>query len=184
MARAGLTPEIVVDLAIAIVDESGPEAVTLSAVASRAGVATPSLYKHVRNLAELTTLVSIRVMNELVDRGYEAIAGRSGDGALRAFAHAWRGYAKDHPGRYAAMNNTAAPELAEPAQRFIDISLAALRHYGLDGADAIHVTRGFRAAIHGFVTLESVGGFGLPYEIDESYDRLIDTLISGLPKPV
>ncbi len=78
MARAGLTPEIVVDLALAIVDEHGLAAVTLSAVAARAGVATPSLYKHVRNLAELAELVSIRVMDQLADRGYAAVAGPVG----------------------------------------------------------------------------------------------------------
>ncbi|GLX94991.1 TetR/AcrR family transcriptional regulator [Herbidospora sp. NBRC 101105] len=184
MVRAGLTPEIVVDHAMAIVDEHGPAAVTLSAVAARAGVATPSLYKHVRNLAELTELVSIRVMDQLAERGFAAVAGRSGEDALRAYADAWRGYVKDHPGRYAAMIQTASPELSKAGQKLVDITLAALRSYGLEGEQAIHATRAFRAAVHGFVTIEAVGGFGLPYAIDESYHRLIGMVIAGLPKPV
>ncbi|WP_061290857.1 TetR/AcrR family transcriptional regulator [Herbidospora cretacea] len=184
MARAGLTPEIVVDLALAIVDEHGPAAVTLSAVAARAGVATPSLYKHVRNLAELAELVSIRVMGELADRGYAAVAGRSGEDALRAFADAWRGYAHEHPGRYAAMIQTASPNLSKAGQRLVDIALATLRSYGLEGEQAIHATRALRAAIHGFVTLEAAGGFGLPYGIDDSFHQLIGMVIGGLPKPV
>ncbi len=50
--RPGLTPEIVVDLAPAIVDEHSRPPSRWPAVAARAGVATTSLYKHVRNLAE------------------------------------------------------------------------------------------------------------------------------------
>ncbi|GIH27128.1 TetR family transcriptional regulator [Acrocarpospora phusangensis] len=184
MGRAGLTAEIIVDLAMGIVDESGPEAVTLSAVAARAGVATPSLYKHVRNLAELTTLLSIRVMVELGDRAALSIAGRSGEQALRAFARSWREYAKDHPGRYAAMIQTARPELEKEGRRLVDLSLAALRAYGLEGPAAIHATRCMRAAVHGFITLELAGGFGLPVDIDESYEQLLGMVIGGLPEPV
>lgn len=40
MPRAGLSPEAVVDAAVAVVDAGGPGALTLAAVAGRAGVAT------------------------------------------------------------------------------------------------------------------------------------------------
>jgi len=57
--RAGLSTDGVVDVALAIVDEQGPEALSLSVVAARAGVAAPSLYKHVASLAELRSRVEI-----------------------------------------------------------------------------------------------------------------------------
>ncbi|NUT08868.1 MAG: helix-turn-helix transcriptional regulator, partial [Nonomuraea sp.] len=79
MARAALSQEAVVDLAVREVDEGGPEALTLSAVAARAGVATPSLYKHVRNLAELRELMSARIADEISDELGRAVLGRSGD---------------------------------------------------------------------------------------------------------
>ncbi|GAA2868319.1 TetR/AcrR family transcriptional regulator [Streptosporangium fragile] len=183
MARAGLSPAAIVDLALRIADEEGPAAVTLSAVAGRAGVATPSLYKHVRNLAELNTLVSVRVMDELADRLREAVLGRSGEQALRAFMDTWRGYVTAHPGRYAAMVQTARPELTEAGGRLVDIVLAALRAYGLEGTDAIHATRCLRAAVHGFAILETAGAFGLPADLDDSYELLTNMIISGLPKP-
>ncbi|WP_371785788.1 TetR/AcrR family transcriptional regulator [Streptosporangium subroseum] len=183
MARAGLSPDAIVDLALQIIDEEGPTAVTLSAVAGRAGVATPSLYKHVRNLAELNTRVSVRVMDELADRLREVVLGHSGAQALRAFMNAWRGYVVAHPGRYAAMIQASRPELAEAGGRLIDIVLAVLRAYGLEGADAIHATRCLRAAVHGFAVLETAGGFGLPVDLDDSYELLTQMIISGLPKP-
>jgi hypothetical protein len=37
-----------------------------------------------------------------------------------------------------------------------------------------------RAALHGFVTLESSAGFGLPLSLDESFERLVAMLDRGL----
>ena len=61
MPRAGLSTDGVVDVALAIVDEQGPEALSLSVVAARAGVAAPSLYKHVASVAELRSRVAAAV---------------------------------------------------------------------------------------------------------------------------
>ena len=50
---------------------------------------------------------------------------------------------------------------------------------------AVDATRACRAALHGFVSLEAAGGFGLPVDVDRSYERLIDALdvsLSGWPR--
>ena len=44
----------------------------------------------------------------------------------------------------------------------------------------MHATRAVRSALHGFVGLEAVGGFGLPQDVDPSYDWLVDLLHAGL----
>ncbi|MEU7599388.1 TetR family transcriptional regulator, partial [Streptomyces sp. NPDC039022] len=103
MARAALSTSAVVDLALQVLDEGGPEALTLSAVSGRAGVTTPSLYKHVRHLADLRALVSARVLNDIADQAGRAVLGRSADEAIRAFMTAWRRYAQHHPHRYSAV---------------------------------------------------------------------------------
>lgn len=90
MARAALSAGAVVDIALAIVDEEGPAALTLAAVAGRAGVAAPSLYKHVRSLATLRELLSERILDEISDQLSGAVLGRSGDEAVRALLDAWR----------------------------------------------------------------------------------------------
>ncbi|MDI5938548.1 TetR-like C-terminal domain-containing protein, partial [Micromonospora sp. DH15] len=48
-----------------------------------------------------------------------------------------------------------------------------LRGYGLDGDDAVDATRVLRSALHGFLALEAAGGFGLPRDLDRSYDQLV-----------
>lgn len=185
MPRAGLSPDGVVDAALEIVDAEGAAALTLSAVAGAAGVATPSLYKHLRNLAELRELVTLRVLEELADRVSEAAMGRSGDDAVRAVMRAYRSYVVDHPGRYAAMEQapTSEPRLTAAADRLLGVVLAVLRGYDLDGPELIHAARCLRSAVHGFAVLEASAGFGRPESLEESYELLITMVIGGLGGP-
>jgi hypothetical protein len=37
-----------------------------------------------------------------------------------------------------------------------------------------------RSALHGFDTLEAGGGFGIPVDLDESFDRMVGALARGL----
>jgi AcrR family transcriptional regulator len=184
--RAGLSPAAVVDTALGLVDEQGPEALTLSAVAARTGVAAPSLYKHVRNIGELRSLVGRRVIEEMTDVVGTATMGRSGDEAVAALMQAWRGYAVKHPFRYAAMPPEPLTDaaLAESGGRLMAVALAVLRGCGLEGESAIHAARCLRAAMHGFVILETAGGFGLPEDLDATYRLLQKTMINGLRQGV
>lgn len=171
-----------VEIALRIVDEEGPAGLTLSAVAGRAGVATPSLYKHVGSLAELRERVTLRVAEELTARLADAVLGRSGDDALRSLMHAYRRYVVDHPGRYRAMSQSppAAPDVKAVSDRLLAVILAVLRGYGFSGTTAIHAARALRSAAHGFAALEAADGFGLPEDLNVSYELLIQILITGL----
>jgi len=182
MPRVGLSPAGVVDAAIEIVDGEGPAALTLSAVAGVAGVATPSLYKHVRNLAELRQLVTLRVLEELTERLGDAALGRAGDDAVRAVMRAYRSYVVDHPGRYASMEQApeSEPRIEAAAERLLGIILAVLRGYDLEGPALIHAARCMRSSVHGFAVLEAAGGFGRPEDLEESYELLIRMVIGGL----
>ncbi len=177
--RARLSTSSVVDAAVALVDQQGQTALTLAAVAARTGVATPSLYKHVRNLEALHQKVSSRVTAELAHTLSTAIAGRSGEEALRSIAHAYRDYARDHPGRYPMTQrvpDAEDPEHLAAADQAVQAVFAALRGYGLHGDEAIDATRVVRSALHGFVSLEVDGGFGLPQDVGRSFERLVSAL--------
>jgi len=180
--RAGLTRAAVVDTAMSLVDEGGVESVTLAAVAQRAGVATPSLYRHVSSLGELRRLLALRVLDEVTDLAAEAVMGRAGDDAVAALMLAYRRYVQEHPNRYAIMplQPLGDPLLAESGERLMGVLMAVLRHYNLSGADAVHAARRLRAAVHGFVSLEAAGGFGLPDDLDASFATLIDMVTASL----
>jgi AcrR family transcriptional regulator len=182
--RPRLTPDRVVAEAGALADERGIQALSLAPLAERLGVRVPSLYKHVGGLDDLHRRLALAGLRELADTLGAATIGRSGRDALRACATAWRAYAKAHPGRYGAIQrapDAADAELVEAATRLTGIVFAILRGYGLDEDQTVHATRAVRSALHGFVTLEAAGGFGLPQDVEESYTRLIALLDAGLP---
>ena len=186
MARAGLDTDAVVAAASQLADADGLEAVTLARLAAILGVRSPSLYAHIDGLADLTRRLAVRGARELAAELQKAVAGRSGSDALGAMADAYRAYARAHPGTYAALQRAPAREdtqAAVAASGVVEVVLAVLRGYDLVGDDAIHATRIIRAALHGFVTLETEGGFAIPLALDDSFARLVDLLDRGLSTP-
>jgi AcrR family transcriptional regulator len=187
--RAGLSREAVVGLALEVVDGGGPDGfagLTLAQVASRAGVATPSLYKHVGSLGELRREVSVRAVREMADAGSRATVGLSGADAVRALARAWRDYALAHPGRYAATqvgpdpDDPAHAEHRAAAGESVAVAIAALRGFDLPDDGVVDAVRAARSAVHGFVTLELGGGFRMPQDVDRSFEALVTMLVAGI----
>src|SRR5215216_3170547 len=129
--------------------------------------------------------MAVRGLRELARLLGRAAIGRSGDAALVALARAYRDFARAHPGLYAAAQR--APDRADPewnalSAEVVGIVVAVLASYGLAGDDAIHAVRGLRSLMHGFVSLETGGGFGLPLNLDESYARLVHAFAAGLAR--
>jgi AcrR family transcriptional regulator len=183
MPRAGLDSERVVSAAARIADGEGLDAVTLARLAGELGVRAPSLYNHVDGRDGLLRALAIRGVRELTATMRDAAVGRSGRDALATTARAYRAYARAHPGLYAA--SVAAPALDDEEHRAaardsVDVVYAVLRGWELEGDDAVHAARAFRSAVHGFVALEAGGGFGIPVDVDASFERLVATLAGGL----
>jgi AcrR family transcriptional regulator len=177
--RAGLDRERVVSAAAEIADREGLTALTLTRVAKLLGVRSPSLYAHVDGLDDLRERVASRGALALAERLSDAAAGRAGRDALFAVAAAYRAYAKECPGSYAALQRVGGRD-DEASRRVVGVVLAMLRGYRLTGDDAIHAARAVRAALHGFVLLETDAGFGIPLDLDESFARMVAVLDAGL----
>ncbi|NEE02660.1 TetR/AcrR family transcriptional regulator [Phytoactinopolyspora halotolerans] len=186
MPRAGLTRPIVVEQAAQLADEHGYDQLTLAALAKRVGVALPSLYKHVAGLDALKAELSLQAIGELAEAMQRAAVGRSRGDALRAVAAAYRAYVLEHPGRYAATVRVAgsADELAAERRAAADdaaqVLFAVLAGYGITGDHLVDAARALRSALHGFAAIESTGGFGLPRDIDRSFDAMVDGLDRAL----
>ncbi|WP_369274172.1 TetR-like C-terminal domain-containing protein [Streptomyces sp. R11] len=179
MARAGLTTDRLAAAAAELADEVGFENVSLSALARHFGVKDASLYSHVKNLQDLRTRVALLAGGEMVDRIAAAVAGRAGKDALAAFADAYRGYALQHPGRYAATQIRVDQALVadSPAmRRTAEITYGMLRAYGLQEPDLTDAVRLLRSTFHGYCALESTGAFGAPRDVRESWERAVDAL--------
>ncbi|MGW0480730.1 WHG domain-containing protein [Nonomuraea sp. NPDC003214] len=179
MARAIITAERLALAAAEVADEIGFEHVTGSAVARRLGVKEPSLYAHIANARELKVRVALLALEELAARAAGALAGRAGRDALVAFADAYRRYAREHPGRYAAARFELDPETAarSAGPRHSEMIRALLRGYDLPEPDQTDAVRFLGGAIHGYVSLELASGFRhTPRDADASWAWALDTL--------
>lgn len=187
--RAGLDRAVVTGHALAVVDAGGADAwrtLSLAAVAARAGVAVPSLYKHVEGLPGLRREVALHAMVELDEvLARAASAGADPDARLRDAAHAIRAWARRSPGRYRAVQggwiaHDDGAEVQRAGGRVVDRLSTLVADLGVPPARRIDAVRAVRAAVHGYVDLELDGGFGMREDVDVSFAYLVDGLVAGL----
>jgi AcrR family transcriptional regulator len=181
--RAGLDQATVVEAAVKLIDEEGIEQLSLGRLAERLGIRTPSLYNHVAGLSGLKHDLALYCLHDLLDRILHATVGKARAEAIFALANAYRAYAGEAPGRYALTLQAPDPadqEVQAIAQQIVDVIRAVLAPYGLSEEDAIHAIRGLRSLVHGFISLEVAGGFGMPVDQDASFHWLINLYIAGL----
>ena len=184
MPRAGLDAATVTEAGAALADEIGLDRLSMSLVAERLGVKTPSLYKHVDSLAALTHHIAVVGANEVGDALRDAMQGVAGKDALAAAAQTLRSYVKKHPGRYAATTGARPMGLDDPLVPALERTLgslgAVLHGYQLDPGDTIHALRMLRSVLHGFVTLDDSDAFQIDTNIDESFTWMIGFIDQGL----
>lgn len=183
MPRRGLDRAAVVAAATRVADADGLDAVTIAAVAGELGVRPPSLYNHVASVDALRQAVGAAALHEIAGALSRAAAGLARDDALVAIAQAQRAYALAHPGAYAAttrVTGVADPSFLSGGQAVVDVLLAVLRGYGLTGEDVVHAARATRSTVHGFVSLELAGGYGLPVDTEASFVWTVRALAAGL----
>lgn len=189
MPRAGLSREAVVRIAVDLADGGGPTGfadLTLAKVAAQAGVATPSLYKHVGSLAALRREVSVVAVDDLNRVMTDATVGLAGPDAVEALAHAMRDFARSRPGRWAAAQAAPDPddpedaELSAAADRSVRTVAAALQGFDLPADRTVDAIRSVRAGVHGFVSLELTGGYRLPDDLDASFATHVAMMLAGL----
>ncbi|MDQ4077972.1 MAG: WHG domain-containing protein [Chloroflexota bacterium] len=182
--RRRLNRELVVQKAVEIADAAGrPDAVTLTALAAALDVRVPSLYNHIANLDDLYHAMAVYGARQLIECLRGAAAGQVGREALLAMADAYRRFAHEHPGLYPLTIRAPEPDdevLGALARELLQLLLLVLASFGLQGDDALHAVRGFRALLHGFTALEAAEGFKMALDRDDSFHRLVTTYLDGL----
>ena len=184
--KAGLDHTAVVQAAATLADSAGLGQLTLADLAARLGVRTPSLYNHVAGLPGLYRDLAVLGTRELTARMSRATIGKSGDTAVLSLCQAYRAFVNERPGLYAAsvrsglLTDQPDAELNAVQTDAVEVVLMVLSAYQLNGTDAIHAARGLRSLVHGFATLEAAGGFGIPLDLDVSFQQLVQNYITGL----
>ncbi|HVT70572.1 MAG TPA: TetR/AcrR family transcriptional regulator [Trebonia sp.] len=163
-----------------LLEQHGPDALTMRQVADAVGVRPPSLYKRVSGRAGLIQLILEDVTDE-VTALTEAAEG-SGDPAadLRAMAYAYRDFARANPVAYALMYGPQpAPGATARSQRS---SVPLLRTVtALAGPDrALPAARTIVAWANGFIMMELAGAFRLGGDLDQAWGFGLDRILAAI----
>lgn len=160
--RVGLSRAVIVDGAVALVDDEGADALTMTALAKRLGVTQPALYAHVESLDSVRRDIAVRGVEELADDIRDAVAGRSGLDALEAMTRAYLGYAQRFPGRYLVLVTPLDDDdYEEAAENAALVVRGVIRSFGIASQhDVLTAHRAFRAWVHGMMHLAAIGSVG------------------------
>lgn len=181
--RIGLDLPALLHAATEIADSQGIEAVTLASLAQKLQIRSPSLYNHINGLPDLRRQLALRGLELLADALSREVEGRSGDDAVRAFCSAYLRFARAHPGLYEAIQRAPEPDdeqLQQAGGAVVDQVVRTMAEYGLEGDAAIHAVRAVRSLLHGFVSLERQGGFGMPLDLDVTFQLMVETFLAGV----
>ena len=160
-----------------LLEEEGPEALTMRRLAGRVGLRAPSLYKHLPDKAALEAAIIATGLEEAAaafeqavegaDGGTGGVAGAmagNGAGALPALATAYRRFALEHPHLYRLMNNGPLPREHLPPGLEERTAAPLLRVAGSQAR-----ARAVWAFAHGMVMLELDHRFPPDADLDAAW---------------
>ncbi|MCX4728348.1 TetR/AcrR family transcriptional regulator [Streptomyces sp. NBC_01306] len=183
------------DIALEQLARTGPAGISVNAIAKAMGMTGPALYRYFASRDELLTALIADAYTGLAAALTRAAGGASGgatpgEGAqsvrgarLRGLAHAWRGWAKEHPERYLLIYGTPVPGYSAPEEtRTIAAGMMRTTVSACEGLDPAETAehRALRAwtRLHGLVGLEVAGHFdGMDFDVDQLFSDEVESLI-------
>ncbi len=178
----------IMDAAVALLGEapSGP-AVTLRAIARRAGIAAPSIYLHFADRDAILDAVVSESFDQLAGMMLAATEAQAPAAVrVRSLCGAYLAFAEAFPGRYRVLFERAEPNLSAETRPYpeglavFDLLSTALTDAVVEGSstsvDPLGDSAALWTALHGLAVLPSATpGFPWP-----PTTRLLDVLINGV----
>jgi AcrR family transcriptional regulator len=166
---------LILDQALALVDERGLAAMSMRAVAERVGLTSMALYPYVGGkdalLDGLVDLLNIELGAEVA----EGEAGADWRRRLRALGRAVRALAAKHPGAFPLLLTRPA---AGPSTSWLTAALRGLLHEAGVPATAVpRLARMILAFLLGHATGEVTGGLPAGQAPDSDFDEDLDDLV-------
>jgi AcrR family transcriptional regulator len=155
----------IVDVALELLEEEGPDGMSMRRLGERLGIRAPSIYKHLPDKQALEAAIISVGFERQADAFEAAVAGA--DDPLAAIARVYRRFALDHPHLYRLMTERELRrELLAPGVE----ERAALPVYEAVGRDR-DLARAAWAFAHGMTILELDHRFPPDADLDEAWNR-------------
>jgi AcrR family transcriptional regulator len=173
---------------VGLVEEEGPDAVTIRGVARIAGVSHTAPLHHFRDRQELLDAVADRGFGLLVERLDASLPpDATPTAALHAYGRAYVDHAVAHRGLFALMFRPTAEMQGEASyRRLIELCAAAQATRELPGDDPFRLALVLWSAVHGLASLYATANLGSglvtgqPTDPGVATDAVLDDLISAL----
>lgn len=176
-----------IEAGIRLVEDDGPDAVTIRGVARITGVSHTAPLHHFRDRAELLHEVAERGFDLLLERLDREIRPGSGPlESLQTYGLVYVQHAVDHPGLFQVMFAPCDDPPGEAAYgRLIELCAAAQAAGEVPGEDPFRLGLLFWSTVHGLAALYGHMGLdsgtsGQPTDARVAAERTLDDLISAL----
>jgi len=163
-----------------LLEERGPDALTMREVADAVGVRTPSLYKRVRDRSDLLRLILEDVTDELTTAAEAAADSGDPTADLRAILAVYRGFAHANQVAYTLMNTPHAESGASARAERSSATLLRLVAEVASPQHALPAARTIVAWANGFITMELAGAFRLGGDLEDAWDFGLDRVVDAV----
>lgn len=179
---AGITPEIVLDRALELLDEVGVEGFSMRKLAGKLGVAPPTIYWHIGNKSELFDRLLDHITEQLGDI---EVRGRAPKQRIASIADALRSEMARHPQLVAlAYHQGRGATIYSRAQESLDHEL---ERAGLSPARRQRALTDILLHVGGFILLDRAlhaveadhpgGRISDAAVVETSFERILDAVL-------
>lgn len=178
-----VSKKMIIQTASDIADKNGLNSVSLKTVADKLNIKTPSLYNHIKSLAELLREVAhngMRVMNERMSK---VAIGKTGIEAIQLIFIEYLNYMIEHPGIYetiqwAGWNGTEETSII--FNDYLSLLTILIQSCNLNEDKTTEILNMLTGIIHGYTTLQLKNAFSDPDKVRYELSETIDTLLVGI----
>lgn len=175
-----VTREQIIDTAWEMV-EAGQDDLPLSKLAKALGIKAPSLYRHVKNKADLLKGINEHTETLLFEAINAVPLADDPHTRIMKIAHAYRAFAHAHPLTYmlafTTIDPAARPDPAYQLKAVLTLQAVMAAISGND--DSLPALRGLLALIHGFVMLEINQQLRRGGDLDAAFTQSVQAYLRG-----
>lgn len=186
MKKRNLSQEKIIACFRGLAEEMDVQQVTFQHLAKALDVKSPSLYNHFKNMRDVKTALTAKLLQELNDALRRSLVGKSGAEALRVYAQVYQSFAFANQAVYElliSVPHTNEEILLEGIYETNQIILQLFDAFDLTRKEKTHRSRELRSIIHGYLSLRLLGYFTKEATVspEESYSWMINDFIATLP---
>lgn len=182
---AQVTQQGIIETAWEMVEEQGSiDKLPLSRLASALGIQAPSLYRHIKNKAELVKRINehtFALLGEVANNILESMPDEKPLSQLLQVARGFREFAHQHPTAYmlvfSTVDTTSPPEDSPQFGKILNLQNIVGKISGEE--QSLTALRGLLAIMHGFVMLELNQQLRRGGDLNNAYEASVNAFLQG-----